>query len=82
MLFAVHRGIIRNDPQLPAWRALLLNVSYIFEVVPTADLRFWRAQNLREELVEKGVVSKMTTLQRIYDVAGFKAVLRLSIIGW
>ena len=43
------------------------------EKVDLGEARFWRAQNLREEMVERGVTVKLSIIQRVYDVAGFKA---------
>ena len=44
----------------------------VFESIPPGEERFWRAQNLREEMVESGETVTRTVRQRIYDVAGFK----------
>lgn len=57
---------------LDKWRALLLKTSFIFEPVSVGQDRFWRAMNLREEQVEKGIAQARSARQRVYDVAGFK----------
>ena len=44
-----------------------------FEVIEQGDARMWRGQNLREERVDIGEAVKRTCIQRVYDVAGYKA---------
>ena len=48
-------------------------VNMVFEVVPAGMPRFWKAQNLREDLVEAGESVRRSVRQRIYEVARFKA---------
>ena len=57
---------------LGKWRDALLTASFKFEVVPAGDDRYWRAQNLRQEAIEMGIVSQLSVRQWIYDVVGFK----------
>ena len=74
LLFSVKAAIDQraSDSVLQRWRTLFLSASFAFELVAIGEDRFWRAQNLREEAVESGLVVTMTTRQRIYDVYGFK----------
>eukprot|EP00959_Pyramimonas_sp_CCMP1952_P445787 9333422-Pyramimonas_sp.AAC.1 len=55
------------------WRKVLLTAPFQFEVVPEGEERFWRSQNLRQRLIEAGVVSHMSCRQWVYDIMGFKA---------
>ena len=75
LLFAVESSIKRAAPEaiLKRWRQIILTVPFRFEKVGLGEARFWRAQNLREEMVERGVTVKLSIIQRVYDVAGFKA---------
>ena len=50
-----------------------MTASFRFEVVTAGDDRYWRAQNLRQEAIEMGIVSQLSARQWIYDVVGFKA---------
>ena len=54
------------------WRKVLLTQQCCLAIVPVGDERYWKAQNLREEMVDKGESVKRTVVQRIYDIAGFK----------
>jgi hypothetical protein len=74
LLFSIQEAIQTGAAEdvLKQWRKILLTVTFVFEVCPAGDTRFWRAQNLREELVQQGVSVQISTRQRIFDVAGFK----------
>ena len=54
------------------WRKVLITQQCCLAIVPVGDERYWKAQNLREEMVDKGESVKRTVVQRIYDIAGFK----------
>ena len=41
-------------------------------MVAPGEPRFWRAQNLRQGLIEVGLVAQLSVRQWIYDVVGFK----------
>jgi len=41
-------------------------------IVPVGDDRYWKAQKLREMMVDQGEAVKRSVQQRIYDIAGFK----------
>ena len=75
LLFSIQAAVKSKADQsvLQAWRRVLLTVPFSFEVVALGEPRFWRAQNLREEAVEHGLTVRLSTVQRIYDIAGFKA---------
>ena len=75
LLFAVESSIKRAAPEaiLKRWRQVILTVPFRLEKVDLGEARFWRAQHLREEMVERGVTVKLSIIQRVYDVAGFKA---------
>ena len=75
LLFSVAEAVKKGADAgvLKAWKHLLLTTSFRFEVVPVGEPRYWRAANLREEAVNKGLMVTMTIRQRIYDIAGFKA---------
>ena len=74
LLFSIQEAIQAgcSDAILQRWRALLLTSSMVFEVIAPGDARYWRAQNLREEVSEKHVVLARSLRQRVFDVAGFK----------
>ena len=61
-----------SDTVLRDWKTVLLAISACIEAVPPGDARFWRAQNLRQELIESGEVSKLTVREMILGCAGFK----------
>ena len=75
LLFSIHEAISGKAPEaiLRRWKELLLTTPFRFELVPQGEARYWRAQNLREEMVERGITVRLSVRQRIYDVAGFKA---------
>ena len=75
VIFSIRDAIsqeVGNDV-LGKWRDALLTASFRFEVVTSGDDRYWRAQNLRQEAIEMGIVSQLSVRQWIYDVVGFKA---------
>ena len=55
------------------WRAALLTAPFRFEIVLPGDARYWRSQNLRQEIMEAGQVVALSIRQWVYDVVGFKA---------
>ena len=74
VIFSIRDAInqeVGNDV-LGKWRDALLTASFRFEVVTAGDDRYWRAQNLRQEAIEMGIVSQLSVRQWIYDVVGFK----------
>ena len=75
LLFSIQEAIQAgaSDSVLRRWRTLLLTTPFRFEVVVPGEDRFWRAQNLREVYVEKGLTVRLSVVQRIHDIAGFKA---------
>ena len=74
LLLSIQHDIQSNvgEQRLKEWRRVCLTVSFTFEAVTAGEARFWRAQNLREQAVNHGLVVRMSLRQRIYDVAGFK----------
>lgn len=74
LLFSIQEAIQAGcgDDVLKRWRALLLTCTLVFEVIAPGDARYWRAQNLREEVSERHVVLQRSLRQRIFDIAGFK----------
>ena len=54
------------------WRQVMLTATFAFEVIPSGEPRYWRAQNLRQGLIEVGLVAQLSVRQWIYDVVGFK----------
>ena len=75
VIFSIRDAIIQEagDDVLGKWRDALLTASFRFELVTSGDDRYWRAQNLRQEAIEMGIVSQLSVRQWIYDVVGFKA---------
>lgn len=61
-----------DDSILQRWKHLLLAWSFAFEVCLEGNPRMWRAQNLREELVDIGESVKVSVRQRVMDVVLFK----------
>lgn len=74
MLFSIAEAIKAGVPSevLGQWKTLALTVPFVITVVEPGEARYWKAQNLRESMVEKGETLKRTVRQRIFDVAGFK----------
>ena len=56
---------------LRAFRNCILTATFVFEICPVDEDRYWRAQNIREEMVEKGLSVQLSLRQRIFDIAGF-----------
>ena len=56
---------------LRAFRSCILTATFVFEICPVGEDRYWRAQNIREEMVEKGLSVQLSLRQRIFDIAGF-----------
>ena len=73
LLFALAEAIQRKAPEhvLRAFKSCVLTASFVFEICGVGEARYWRAQNIREEMVEKGLAVQMTLRQRIFDIAGF-----------
>ena len=57
---------------LRAFTSCVLTTSFVFELCSVGEARYWRAQNIREEMVEKGLAVQLSLRQRIYDIAGFQ----------
>ena len=74
LLFSVATAIKEKAPDdiMMKWKNVFLTVNMVFESIPPGEERYWRAQNLREEMVASGETVTRTVRQRIYDVAGFK----------
>ena len=74
ILFAIELAIEQNvgDGILRAWLAFIRSYPMQFELIDEGDDRMWRAQNVREELVDIGEVVKRTVIDRVQDVAGLK----------
>ena len=67
---AINNGV--DDAILLKWKKLILSAGVANESVFPGEARSWRAQNLRQELIDLGDVSKLTVREQILDVAGFK----------
>jgi hypothetical protein len=74
VLFSLEEAIESgaDDSILRRWKQLILSWPFAFEVCQEGDPRMWRAQNLREELVDIGESVKLSVRQRVMDVAIFK----------
>ena len=66
-----------DDQVLRGWLHLWLTVPAVFEVHAPGRDREWRGQNLRETLVDTGIIVKRTVKQRVEDVAGFRKELHV-----
>ena len=75
LVFAVQEAITRDDPNVDVFFKLMRTISFKFEVCDNGTARFWRASNIREEMVEHGLVVARSVRQRIYEIAGFKQEL-------
>ena len=73
---AIKGGV--SDDILRRWLNMLLSVPMSFCVVEPGNARYYKAQNLRESLVDAGDCAKRSVRQRIMDVAGFKKDLEKS----
>ncbi|CAK0824600.1 unnamed protein product [Prorocentrum cordatum] len=75
VILSIRDAIIQEagDDALGKWRHTPMTASFRFELVTSRDDRYWRAQNLRQEAIEMGIVSQLSVRQWIYDVVGFKA---------
>ena len=73
LLFAIAEAIEKKAKVgvLRALKNCLLTTTFVFEICALGEDRYWRAQNIREDLVEKGLSVQMTLRQRIFDIAGF-----------
>lgn len=76
-LFAIRQAIEQkaSDAVMQRWRKLLLTVPTVFAVVPKGEPRYWKAQQLREDILEAFATLKRSDLQKVYDVVRFKQVL-------
>lgn len=73
LLFALAEAI-ETKAKVGVLRALkncILTATFVFEICPIGEQRYWRAANIREEMVEKGLSVQMSLRQRIYEIAGF-----------
>ncbi|CAK0830711.1 unnamed protein product [Prorocentrum cordatum] len=69
---------IRNkesDEVLMAWRKTLLSAPFSFEVVSPGEDRYWRAQNIRQQIIQTGFIAQLSVRQWIYDVVGLKLAM-------
>ena len=67
---AINKGL--SDDILKRWLNMLLSVPLVFWVIEPGADRFWKAQNLREILIDHGECAKRSCRQRVLDIAGFK----------
>ena len=74
VLFSIKEAIDNkaDDSILQRWKTLLLTWPFTCEVVQPGDPQKWRAQNLREQMVDAGDTVKLSTRQRAMGVVGFK----------
>ncbi|CAK0810639.1 unnamed protein product [Prorocentrum cordatum] len=75
VIFSIGDAIIQEtgDDVLGKWHHALLTASFRLELATSGGDRHWRAQNLRQEAIEMGIVPQLSVRQWIYDVVGFKA---------
>ena len=73
LLFAAAEAIKSKQGAnvLQAFKSCFLTCTFVYEVVPVGEARYFRSLNIREEQVEKGLAVQMSLRQRIYDIAGF-----------
>ncbi|CAK9038886.1 Uncharacterized protein SCF082_LOCUS22815 [Durusdinium trenchii] len=73
LLLAVSGAIDAGEDEqvLRQWRAVLLTVPMIFEILPTNDQKFFRV-NLRNEIITDFDSLARNTAQRIYELMSFK----------
>jgi hypothetical protein len=73
-LLSLQEAIESNaeDAILQRWKRLLLTWPMSFERIPEGDARMWRAQNLRQQMIDLGETVKQTVRQRVVDVALYK----------
>ena len=64
-----------SDDVLMARRKTLLSAPFSFEVASPGEDRFWRAQNIRQEVIQSGFIAQLSVQQLIYDVVGLKLAL-------
>ncbi len=74
LLFGVSKAVKRGADvdELKQWRQVMLSVQFIFELVPSVESMYWRAQNLREEAVSTYKACKHSALQNTVRVLQFK----------
>ena len=71
---ACARDINASKPAavLKKWRAYLLQALFIFEVVPNELTMLERAVNLREQVAKESRLTKRSSMQRCFEIAGYK----------
>ena len=76
-LLAVHRDITSgaSNDIMNRWKTMLLSVPLVFAIITPGEQRYWKSQQLREDVVESFTTLKRSDLQKIYDVVRFKQVL-------
>ena len=76
-LFAIHSALDQgaSDAVLQRWKALLLSCPMRFWKLGPGEPRYWKAQQLREDIVESFATLRRSDLQKIFDVARFKQTL-------
>ncbi|CAL1174054.1 unnamed protein product [Cladocopium goreaui] len=52
---------------LRAFRSCILTATFVFEICPVGEDRYWRAQNIREEMVEKGLSVQLSLCQAVLE---------------
>ena len=62
-----------NAEELHKWHRAMLSITFRFEKVLTVDDLYWRAANLREQVVSEYRAVALTPVQRICQVIEFKA---------
>ena len=61
-----------DDQVLMSWRKLCLTAPFRFEMLVKGEARYWRSQNIRQEVIEMGQTAALSVRQWVYDVVGFK----------
>ena len=74
VLFSIKEAIEQkvSDKVLLQWRAALLTAPFRFEIVLPGDARYWRSQNLRQEIMEAGQVAALSIRQWVRVVKYYK----------
>ena len=74
LLFSLKEAIETkvSDDVLRSYRQLLLTIPTEFVKVPKGEERYWKALNMREDIIERCRILTRSMRQRVYEVAGFK----------
>ena len=84
LLLAIHRDIMAKKPseELAKWKTSALSVTLSFELHEQADMFYWQAVNLREDLVTDDAEMSRTGLRRILDIANYKHAKNLPLASF